>query len=171
MSDMMQARDLAELGFLKQYLEEQEVPAELLEPSADLPIGALVVPLLQDEQGRDRFLTCSFVPLSEEDIPGLRLLQLYAVVPASWKEGTRMDVERLLHAVNGRTAIGHFGIKEDGEVHFRYVYSLSDASVLPKAETLGTIDLFHLMLDTFADLIDGVASGETSLSEALRYLE
>jgi len=170
MQDADRARDQAELGFLMQYLREQGVPAELLEPGGELPIGALVVPLAKDERGRDRYLSCTFVPLDDE-MENVRLLQLYSVVPVRWANGTRENVERLLHAVNGRTAVGHFGIKEDGEIHFRYVHCVPADVVLPREETLETIDLFHLVLNMFSGLIDGVASGEIGLKEALRALE
>jgi len=175
MDDKTLTRDQAELGFLMQYLREHDVPSELLAPSDELPIGTLVVPLLQDERGRDRFLTCNFVPLSEDEVEAVRLLQLFAVVPAAWAGeanartgAARENVERLLHAINGRTAIGHFGIKDDGEIHLRYVYCAPASKVLPKEEILGVVDLFVLTLDTFAETIDGVASGALRLEEALQ---
>jgi hypothetical protein len=171
MNDKLQARDQAELGFLMQHLKELDLSSELISPSDELPIGALVVPLLQDRKGRDRYLTFSFVPLSEDDVQHIRLLQIHTVVPALWKPGTTQDVERLLHAANGRTAIGHFGIDESREISFRYVYCAPGSTLLPKDAVLEVIDLFALMLDTFAETIEDVASGEKTLQEALRMMQ
>lgn len=167
MADVNHARDEAELGFLMQYLREAELPSQLLKPSNEVPLATLLVPLFQDYKNRDRFMTFTFVPLPEDEIEYVRLLQIFSVVPVDWKEGTRGDVEKLLLAINARTAIGHFNVNEEGEVSFRYVHAASNSTILPKNEILETIDLFNLMLDMFAETIDKVASGAMPLSEAL----
>ncbi|MCI3924671.1 YbjN domain-containing protein [Paenibacillus sp. TRM 82003] len=165
------ARDQAELGFLQQYLREYDLPSELIKPSNEIPIGTLLVPLMQDELGRDRYVTFNFVPLSEEEAEHIRLLQIYSVVPVEWKDGAKGDVERLLHEINARTAVGHFGMKPDGEIHLRYAYAATASSILPKHEIIGVLELFHMMLDLFSETIDGVASGRMSLAQALENLQ
>ena len=168
MSDKLHTRDQAELGFLMQYFKEFELTAELLKPSDELAMSALVLPLMQDHKQRDRFLTFSFIPLSEDETEHIRLLQMYAVIPAEWKEGARPDVERMLHSINNRTAIGHFSVNDAGEISYRYVYSVSGATILPKHETIETVDLFCMTLDMFSEAITSVADGSISLNEALR---
>lgn len=170
MNEHKHARDLAELGFLKQYLSKAGLESELLEPSSDIPIGALLAPLPQDERGRDRYLTFSFVPLSEEELEHVRLLQLYSVVPVRWKEAARANVEKLVLAVNNHLAIGHFSLKEDNELVYRYVWTVPSARMLPEEETLATIDLFVMMLEMFAGELDRVAAGETDVKTALAAL-
>ena len=167
MSDLANARDEAELGFLMQYLKEADQPAQLLKPSEELPLPTLLVPLFKDYKNRDRFLTFNFIPLPEDEVEHVRLLQIYSVIPVDWKDGTRPDVEKLLFVLNGHTAIGHFNIKDDGEVSLRYVFAASSATILPKNEVIEIIDLFNMMLDLFSATIDKVASGEMTLQEAL----
>ncbi|NOU92712.1 hypothetical protein GC093_05640 [Paenibacillus sp. LMG 31456] len=172
MSESTQARDLAELGFLKQYLKEAGLQSELIEPSGDLPIGALLVPINLDDRERDRYLTFSFIPsLVEHGIKHIRLLQIYTKVPTVWKEENQEQVEKLLLAINCHLAIGHYSIREDGELYYRYVWCVSGSTILPKDELLEIIDVFMLMMDTFAEMIEGVASGRTELSAALAFLE
>jgi len=173
MRESTQARDLVELGFLKQYLkDEADLQSDLIEPSADIPVGALLVPLTRDDRQRDRYLTFSFVPsLSQQGIKHIRLLQIYTKVPVQWKEGNLEKVEKLLISINCHLAVGHYSIREDGELYYRYVWCVPGSAVLPKNETLEVIDLFLLMLEMFAGVIDGVASGQTELSAALALLE
>lgn len=171
MNKMTQARDLAELGFLKQYLKEAGLQSDLIEPSNDVPIGVLLVPLTLDSQQRDRYLTFSFIPSSsEQGLEHVRLLQIYTKVPVSLKEGNLESAEKLLLAINCHLAIGHYSIREDGELYYRYVWCASGSTILNKNEMLEIIDLFLLMLDMFAEVIDGVASGQVELSTALSAL-
>ncbi|WP_372633088.1 hypothetical protein [Cohnella sp.] len=66
--------------------------------------------------------------------------------------------------------LGYFGIKEDGEVYARYVYTVSSSRTVSADELLEVVSLFHYMLELFADRIERVASGVLSPDEALQEL-
>lgn len=169
-SDMEHAKQLAELGGMQAGLEKEGFHSELLERSEDIPLHVLLLPLGKDERGRDRIVNLNFVPLPESDISWIRLLQLYTVVPCEIAPDRRPSVESLLLAVNGVLPLGHFGIKEDGEVYARYVYTVPSSRTVSADELLEVVSLFHYMLEMFADRIGRVAGGELSANEALQGL-
>jgi hypothetical protein len=164
------ARQDAQLGFIQQYLTNAGITTQMLERSEELPISVLVLPLVKDERQRDRYLQLSFVPLDEDDLGGIDLLQIYATVPVEWNGNTKESVARLLAAINGKLAIGHFNLQND-EVCYRYVHCVSGSNRIPEEETLAVIQLFETMLNMFASLVDDVASGRTGLSQALSRVE
>lgn len=168
--DIVHARHLAQLGFLKDILEEAGLPANLLEKSEAIPIHVLMAGFQQDMKGRDRFLHFSFLPLNEEDIQAIQLLQIYSTLPFRLKEGRRDAVAALLLEVNTRLPIGHFGINEQDELHYRYVYNLSASKTFETDEILEIVSLFIYMCDMFADSIEQVASGEADAEQAAQAL-
>lgn len=166
MNDLRQARQDAELGFLQQSLSESDVQSHIIERSDAIPITVLLVPLMKDHRQRDRYLNISYVPLDDEDLDEIDLLQLYVTVPVEWSDGTNEHVEKLLNAVNGKLAIGHFQLT-GAEVSYRYVHCTSSSERLPLSEAVAIIRLFELMLNLFSSKIDDVASGKASLSDSL----
>jgi hypothetical protein len=172
MNEHTQARDLAELGFLQQYFKEAGLASDVIEPSEEVSIGTLLVPLTKDSQQRDRYITFNFVPsLVHEGIEHIRLLQMYTQIPVSWEDRSLEKLEKLLLAINCHVAIGHYSIRENHELHYRYVWCTSTSHLVPKEQILEITDLFILMLDTFGGMIDSVASGQTELSAVLSFLE
>jgi hypothetical protein len=156
----LHARHLAQLGFLEQILKEAEVPTTLLERSEELPLNVLMAGITKDERGRDRFVHFSFLPLDDEtDIQAVELLQIYHTFPFRLAGGRRAAVAELLLEANTRLPIGHFGLNENEELHYRYVYALSGARTFD-ADEIGTmIGLFVSMCDLFAESLEAVASG------------
>jgi hypothetical protein len=151
---------LAQLGFLEQILKEAEVPATLLERSEELPLNVLMAGMSVDEQGRDRFLHFSFLPLDEEtDVQAVELLQMYHTFPFRLADGMRPAVAELLLEANTRLPIGHFGLNEGEELHCRYVYALSGSRTFDADEILAITGLFMSMCDLFAESLEAVASG------------
>lgn len=166
MDGLSQARHDAQLGFLQQYLTESGLQSHIVDRSEEIPITVLLLPLMKDRRQRDRFLHFSFVPLDEDDLENIDLLQIYTTVPVEWKGDTKAQVEKLLLAINGRLAIGHFNLNGD-EVNYRYVHCVPAAQRLQADELLSVIRLFELMLNVFASVVDDAASGRTSLQQAL----
>ncbi len=166
MLDGGNARLKDQLGLLRQYFDEAGLEAHWVEPSQDIPIPVVLLPLMKDHRQRDRFLHFSFVPLDEEDLEAIDLLQIYTTVPVEWAEGTREQVEKLLPAINGSLAIGHFNVTGD-EVTYRYVYSVPANRELQSAEALSVIRLFEMMLNMFSEAVDDVASGRSGYAQVM----
>lgn len=167
-SEKLHALHAVELGFLQAGLEEAGFSTQFVEKSPELPLHVLLLSLGQDERNRDRWINFNFVPLPDDEIEHIRLLQIYSVVPCSVHSDRLEAVRQLLHAVNNVMPIGCFGIKEDGEIYIRYVYSASANRSLSSDEILEVVSLFNYMLDLFAEQIQHVASGSLPLEDALR---
>ncbi|MFD2331970.1 YbjN domain-containing protein [Cohnella sp. GCM10020058] len=167
MDNYTNARDLAELGFLQQALEEAGLPSRLIEPNAEVPIPALLATPDTDDDSEERYLTFTFVPLDDEDIGDLRLLQIYTVVAPSVASEARAGAAELLMAVNSRLPLGHFSLNDAGELYYRYVWAVASAHKLPQPEALHVIDLFLMTLGMFASTIGEVASGSRPAAEAI----
>jgi len=168
--EVVHARHLAEFGFLKRDLEQAGYPATIVEKSEAIPLNVLLAAIEKDHKNRDRFINFSFVPLDEDDLSYIQLLQIYTTIPCDIRPELADDVGKLLLAINCRLAIGHFSVKEDGEMYYRYVHSASYAEKLRRDEIMEILALFLFMLNTFAKRIDEVASGDVSLSDALAEL-
>jgi len=169
-SEFEHAKQLAELGAIQAGFAKEEFHSELLERTPEIPLNVLLLPIGKDGRGRDRIVNLNFVPLPESDIEWIRLLQLYTVVPGRVAPERREAVGELLLAANASLPLGHYGLKEDGEVYARYVYTAPSSRTVSTDELLEAVSLFHYMLELYADRIERVASGELSPEEALRDL-
>jgi hypothetical protein len=168
--ELVHARHLAQLGLLKDILDEAGLATNLLERSEAIPIHVLMAGFQEDKKGRDRFLHFSFLPLDEEEAGVVQLLQIYSTLPFNLKEEHRDAVAAVLLEVNTRLPIGHFGINEQNELHYRYVYSLSAARSFDNEETLEILSMFVYMCDMFAEPVELAASGEADVAEVLQSL-
>ncbi|WNR44017.1 YbjN domain-containing protein [Paenibacillus roseipurpureus] len=170
LTELAHGRHLAQLGQLKEILDEAELATNLLEKSEAIPLHVLMAAFQEDQKGRDRFLHFSFLPLNDEDITAIQLLQIYSTLPFHLGTGARAEVSSLLLEINTRLPIGHFGINEDGEIHYRYVYTLSASRSFESDETLEIITLFVYMCDMFAPYIEQVAAGELQAEQVIQAL-
>lgn len=171
MDNYSNARDLAELGFLQQALEEAGLPCRLLEPTGDVPIPALLAAPDADDESGERYLTFTFVPLDDEDIGDIRLLQIYTVVAPVVASQARAGLAELLMAVNSRLPLGHFSLNDAGELYYRYVWAVGAGNKLPELDALHVIDLFLMTLGMFGQTAGEVASGSRPAAEAIAALD
>ncbi|MDF2668127.1 MAG: hypothetical protein K0R67_433 [Paenibacillus sp.] len=168
--DKIHARHLAQLGFLKEILDETGLATNLLEKSEAIPLHVLMAGFQEDKKGRERFLHFSFLPLNDDEIGAIQLLQIYSTLPFHLQDGSRDAVASVLLEINTRLPIGHFGINEQNELHYRYVYSISASRTFESEEVLEILSLFVYMCDMFAEHVELVASGEASAVQVVQSL-
>ncbi|NQX70026.1 YbjN domain-containing protein [Paenibacillus alba] len=168
--DLVHARHLAQLGLLKDILDETGLATNLLEKSEAIPLHVLMAGFQEDKKGRERFLHFSFLPLNDEEIGAIQLLQIYSTLPFHLQEGRRGEVASVLLEINTRLPIGHFGINEQNELHYRYVYSIPATSTFESEEVLEILSLFVYMCDMFAEHVELVASGEAGAEQVIQAL-
>jgi hypothetical protein len=159
------ARHLERLGKLQSLLGETGLATRLLEQSDEIPFHLLIAGFHQDPKGRDRFLQFSFLPMTEQDIQAVELLQIYGILPFRLKEGLREQAGLMLLEVNSLLPLGHFGINEEDEVHYRYVYGWPTAKPVDADEILDIISMGMYMCDMFAEPIEDLATGAKSLTD------
>ncbi|MBD0379440.1 YbjN domain-containing protein [Paenibacillus sedimenti] len=168
LQDHVHKRHMEQLKLLKDILDETGLPTNLLEKSEAIPLHVLMAGFQEDKKGRDRFLHFSFLPLDEEETAAIHLLQIYSTLPFHLKEERRDAAAAVLLEINTRLPIGHFGINEQNELHYRYVYSVSAANLFDSEEILDILSLFVYMCDMFAEPVELVASGEADAGEVLQ---
>jgi len=168
--DKIHARHLAQLGYLQEILDESGLATNLLEKSEAIPLHVLIAGFQADKKGRDRFLHFSFLPLNDEEVEAIQLLQMYSTFPFQLQAGRRQELAALFLEVNTRLPIGHFGINDQDELHYRYVYSISAAKSFERDEVLETLSFFIYMCDMFADAVEAVAGGEASAEQVIQSL-
>jgi hypothetical protein len=148
---------MAELGF------ETRLSVELAEGPGPL----LTVGIPRDAAGRDRQLHIVFLPVAPEDeLDNLTLLQWFTPLPLVLHPERIESVEGLLACINRRTALGYFGLSEQGRPFHRHVHATPKWS-LPDPRSLQQMALvFVHMQDLFEPLIEAVAAGELTLAQA-----
>ncbi|MEX1030451.1 MAG: hypothetical protein WDZ91_10495 [Paenibacillaceae bacterium] len=166
-SEKVDAMHLVELGFIQAALVDAGIQAELLEKSEEIPLHVLLAPLGKDRDNKDRFVNFSYIPIADDGLDYIRLLQLFSVIPSDLNSKHLEQVSTLINNLNGQVPIGHFNIKEDGEINFRYVHCVpSDESIVADV-ILEVLNLFNFSLSLFTERIEDVANGKINLKEAL----
>jgi hypothetical protein len=166
-SEQVDAMHLVELGFIQAALVDAGMQAELIEKSEEIPLHVLLASLGKDRDNKDRFVNFSYIPIADDELDYIRLLQLFSVIPSDLNSKHLEQVSTLINNLNGQVPIGHFNIKEDGEINFRYVHCVpSDESIVADV-ILEVLNLFNFSLSLFTERIEDVANGKVSLKEAL----
>lgn len=165
-SELTHAQHAAQLGFLQQYFEKQGWSSRLLERSADLPIHVLSVAAPRDSLGRERGITFAYVPLDEDDLDHISLLQFYSPLPITMNPVYEKDVDTLFRFVNPGLAIGHYGHK-DGELFMRHVYTAPLHDMIREEMFIETVLLFFSLQDAASVAIEAVATGKKTVLQAL----
>ncbi len=170
-SDLLSAQHAAQLGFLKQYFDARGWSSELIEPSEALPIHVLVVAAPRDRHGRERSITFAYVPLSDEDLEHINLLQFYSPLPFTLDAKHVHEVNALLTVINAGLPIGHFGHKDDRELFLHHIYVAPRYDMIGEDPFVEATLLFFAMQDAFNEHIEGVATGKQSVAETLARLD
>ncbi|MBO9607449.1 MAG: hypothetical protein J7639_15915 [Paenibacillaceae bacterium] len=150
-SDFEQASHLAQLGQLEAILQEAGITTNLLEASDSLPLPVLLAGVPHDDKGRERYIHFSFLPLDDTSIDAIQLVQLYAKLPFAYDETERDAAAATVAEINTRVPIGHFGLEEEGGLHYRYVYCMSAARSFDRDVMLELVSLFVTMFGAFAE--------------------
>ena len=82
-NDEVTARTYMELTRLEKVLNGMGIDTNLVRKSEEFELNVLVAVLDPDEQGRERFINFTFMPLPEDEIEYVDLLQLYTSFPVS----------------------------------------------------------------------------------------
>lgn len=166
-SEEVQKKHLEELSQLRIYIDKLELETRIIKKSDIIPIHILLAGLTVDYKDRDRFVNFSFVPLSEEDLQHINLLQFYTSLPIEIENEHIDEVKKLLHVINTHMAIGHFGIQEDGEIYIRYIYPTHRIHGVNEQQFLETFLLYISMIDLHEKIIEEVGTGKLSLEDAV----
>lgn len=165
---------LAELQTLKGYYDEIEVACQVFPAVKDAPMPSMAAILEEDEKGRPRVLTHSFLPMSEEDARFTKFLQFYCELQIDVGQVDRVRLLETLTALNGMLPLGTcvtVAAREElpAMVALRYVQGYALEEVIDQGAFCETLFLFDLACDMLSAVTDALVEG-ASAEEALNRL-
>jgi hypothetical protein len=170
-SDLTNAKYTAELSFLDGYLAELGFDSELIERSEVVPMPILVSSIGGDHAGRPRLLNFLFVPIEEDHLEVLQLLQIHSIFPFDVQSDKQADMEKLLSTINQKLGMGSVGIDEQGDIYYKYLFPKARYQPLEQTLIIETVQLFIFLMEQFSNLIESVATGQQSLTMAIEQLQ
>lgn len=162
------------LGELDGYLRDAGYPAQLIDASNEVPLATLVVPFNTDEQGRDRWLNVNVLPFEADNHnapESLGLIQFYAPLQFHLAPDRQGDLARLIVAIGPEVPVGSFGIRESGEIYYRYMLVQRQHGLFDKEVVQELVNLIEFQLDTFSGALESVCNSEASVEDALASLK
>jgi len=169
-SDLTNAKYTAELSFLGGYLDNLGFESELVERSESVPMPILVSSIGGDSAGRPRLLNFLFVPIDEDHLDVLQLLQIHTLFPFDLEPAYLEQTEKLLGTINQKLGMGSVGIDEQNDLFYKYIFAKARFQPLDEALIIETVQLFIFLMEQFSSLIEGVVTGQTDLNTALAML-
>jgi hypothetical protein len=169
-SDLANAKYTAELSFLEGYLENLGFESELMERSDTVPMPILVSSIGGDTAGRPRLLNFLFVPIDEEHLDVLQLLQIHTLFPFDLHPDYVAETEKLLAVINQKLGMGAVGIDEQNDIFYKYIFAKARFQPLDEGLIIETVQLFIFLMEQFSSLIEGVATGQMALTAVLEAL-
>ena len=162
------ARNLVNLDLVKRYMEELGFATHLIEKGDKTPIDMLLVNVGRTYDNKDRVLNFNYIPLPNDMVNSIELLQITSVIPTQYKKEYKSVVEKFLLSANTKLAVGNFIFGDNETIMFRYIYMTPKLELIRKEELKETTMLCVYMLEIFTETIEKVAKGEMSLSQALK---
>lgn len=170
-NNLMEAKSLAELGKIKDYLSELDFDMHILEKSPDIPVSLLLCIIPKDYKNRERSINFVFFPVSEDDLKSISLLQIYSVLPGINTTKNIDKIKDLFIFINQRTSIGSFSLNENNEIAYRYILVLNKFKLFEKDFIQEVTTLYNFMLDLFSHHIEAVAYGSKTLENVIKEIE
>lgn len=169
-SNLTNAKHTAELSFLSGYLAELGFESELVERSDNLPMPILISSIGGDAADRPRLLHFLFVPIEEDHLEILQLLQIHSLFPYEVGSDYLVATEKLLSVINQKLGMGYVGIDEQDSIYYKYLFAKARYQPLDRALIVETVQLFIFLMERFSGLIEGVATGQQDLAAAIATL-
>ncbi|MBP5426791.1 MAG: hypothetical protein J6Y29_02710 [Clostridiales bacterium] len=164
------AKNLVNLDLIKRHMEELNFATHLVEKSEDTPLNMLLVNVGQTYNNEDRILNFNYIPLPDDMVNTIDLLQITSVIPMTYKKENKSIIEKLLLEINTKLAVGNFILGDNETIMFRYIYVTPKLELIRKEELKETAMLCVYMLEIFTETIDKVSQGEMTLAEAIKSL-
>lgn len=161
-------RHLLHLSNVEKILKKQKIACQLLKASEAIPLNMLLVGLGKDSNNKEQYLSCSFIPMSEGDIKNTALLQIYSEFLIDINQERIDNVLAYLNAINLLQVLGHFGIKDNSELYYKYIFTFNQFSEVPEDQILEVIFLIEYAFNAFKQGIEDFINGSITLEKALK---
>jgi hypothetical protein len=171
LSELTNAKYTAELSFLEGYLAQLGFESDLLERSETVPMPILITSIGGDEAGRPRLLHFLFVPIEEEHLQTVQLLQIHTLFPYEIQPDTLPETEKLLGYINQKLGMGSVGVDEQNSIYYKYIFAKARYQPLDEPLIVETVQLFIFLMERFSGVIEDVVTGQRDLSAAIEMLQ
>lgn len=147
LSEQEQKRHAVDLEYLKNTLENTGLDAELYEASEEQPISYLAGYLPDPNNEPSAAYQLLYIPGDHFEEVALLQIHIYMLQPLP----ANVDkAQSLMPYINTASLLGYFGLEEDGQLFYRYVYALPRFDPPNEAVFLET---FSLCINNFASLM------------------
>ncbi|MFT6763486.1 MAG: hypothetical protein ACJAXA_002144 [Candidatus Aldehydirespiratoraceae bacterium] len=160
--ELTHAEHASQLGLLGAYLKASDINSELIDPGPELPVTTLMISLAADDEGRERTLAVSIMPLGD-DLESLQLVQFYVQMPFVVAKDDRAMIERATATVNGALAIGNFGVHSN-QLFFRHVHAMPSDQTFEEASSVELVGILAFHQEHFGDYFEGLLNDDFPLS-------
>ena len=159
------------------YYDDMQVENRVIPAVAEAPLPTLVAVLEEDDQGRPRVLTNSFLPLEKEEAEFTVFLQFYMELPNPVPNLDRATLLECLCRLNERLPMGHCVLaapqpkfEQPEKFALRTVQGFPAGKTIDQGAFTEEVLLFDLSCDAVSRTVDALNEGKT-LDEALALLE
>ncbi len=162
-----QPKFIPELVQIKSDIEHEiGLSCELIPASISVPISSLSILFQHDEQPVARTANIMFLPIESPDLETIKLLQLHAQLPVSIEESMLEAVRTFLLMANSIVPIGAFSLNLEGQIAYKYVYSIGILAPIVTEEFIEIFLLWMYTLNFISRILLGLTQGEISLDTA-----
>ena len=169
LSETENKRQLLDLEFLGGILSDAGVETTLYPKSEQLPVSFLSIGLPELPQKRETFLQLMYIPTSGL-LEETNILQFFIQLPNSDQQNTEA-IASLLSVLNTRTALGYFGLGEDGHLFYRYNFVMHRFQVPEKLQFLEVTNLVIQVFLAYGLTVLEFHDGNISLEQAIGQLK
>lgn len=167
----------ANLLEIRKLLEKFQFECEILHKSDKIPIDQLIVKLADDPQARSQLLIIRATSqnlASQDELIGFKSevrnyqeLQLIVTLPFSISDSQIPDLARLILLLNKGMELPGFELSEvDLLIFFRHAFVVPEDD-LDERILLSLVGMIELLLATFSETLEAVATGKRSLREVI----
>jgi hypothetical protein len=172
---------LANLEEIKALLETKQFKCEILPPSEQIPFNQLVIALDPDYLDRPRILIIRSISRdlsASDELIGItsekksyREIHLIAVLPFQTVENCFAETARFIMLLNKGMELPGFELSEvDRLIFYRHAFVIPEDG-LDERILFSLVGMVELLLDSFSESLESVATGKQSLREILEQVQ
>ncbi|MEG1684196.1 MAG: hypothetical protein RR295_10210 [Oscillospiraceae bacterium] len=167
-SMLTEAGMLQDLQDMSTYYDDMQVSSKILPATELAPLPSLIAMMEEDEQGRSRILTHSFVPLDKEEAEFTKYIQIYMELQNDIAGIDRLSLLESVCRLNTMLPMGHcIIIPPRPEMELPEMVGVRTSQGFPGD---GPVDqgvftedvfLFDMSCTFVSDILDALAEGKT----------
>ncbi|MEG1683822.1 MAG: hypothetical protein RR295_09715 [Oscillospiraceae bacterium] len=167
-SMLTEAGMLKDLQDMSTYYDDMQVSSKILPATELTPMPSMIAMMEEDEQGRARILTHSFVPLDREEAEFTKYIQFYMELQNDIASIDRLSLLESVCRLNTMLPLGHcIIIPPRPELELPEMVGVRTSQGFPGSESVNQgvftedVFLFDMSCTFVSDILDVLAEGKT----------